>query len=85
MTAPHQKAQRPPRLYTELDGGGSIGSDADCPSDTRGLLIGSDGDLSAVMKGGTVVSMPVLSGFLPGEFVTVLSAGSTVSDVWAAT
>lgn len=80
----HSKAQRVPRLYTQLDNGGPITSDANCPEGTRGLMIGTAGNLSAAMKGGIIIAMPVQAGFVAGEFVTVLASSSTVEDVWAA-
>lgn len=81
----HDKYQSVPRLYTQLDGGGTIGTDADCPAKTRGLYIGTAGTLSATMVGGSITSMPVQAGLLLGEFTAVLASGSTVEDVWAAT
>lgn len=81
----HAKSLRVPRLYTELDGGGAISADVDCPEKTRGILIGVAGTISARMADGIVTSMPVQVGFLPGEFLEILASGTTAEDIWAVT
>lgn len=83
MSDLHSKAQRVPRLYVQLDGGGLIGTDTDCPEGTRGLLVGTEGTLSAVMSGGSVDLMPVKAGTIMGEFKQVLTSGTSAQDIWA--
>jgi hypothetical protein len=79
----HDKALRVPRQYQEL-AAGAVTVDVACPDGTRGLHIGTAGNVSATMKGGSVTAMPVQPGLLLGEFTTLLAAGTTVTGVWAA-
>jgi hypothetical protein len=79
----HDKALRVPRQYLEL-AAGAVTADVACPQGTRALHIGTAGNISATMKGGSVTAMPVQPGLLLGEFTSVLAAGSTVTGVWAA-
>ena len=79
----HDKALRVPRQYVEL-AAGAVTVDVSCPTGTRALHIGTAGNVSATLKGGSITSMPVQPGLLLGEFTAVLAAGTTVTGVWAA-
>jgi hypothetical protein len=79
----HDKALRVPREYVEL-AAGAVTVDVACPDGTRGLHIGTAGNISATTKGGSVTAMPVQPGLLLGEFTSVLAAGTTVTGIWAA-
>ncbi len=80
----HDKALRVPRQYVEL-AAGAVTVDVACPQGTRALHIGTSGNISATMKGGSVTAMPVQAGvLLLGEFTAVLATGTTVTGVWAA-
>jgi hypothetical protein len=79
----HDKALRVPRQGQEL-AAGAVTVDVACPDGTRALHIGTAGNISATMKGGSVTAMPVQPGLLLGEFTSVLAAGTTVTGVWAA-
>lgn len=79
----HDKALRVPRYYLEL-AAGVVTVDVACPQGTRALHVGTAGNISATMKGGSITAMPVQPGLLMGEFTAVLAAGTTVTGVWAA-
>jgi hypothetical protein len=81
--ADHDKATRVPRDYRVLaQGAGALG--AGHVHRHRALHIGTAGNISATLKGGSVTAMPVPQGLLLGEFTSVLAAGTTVTGVWAA-
>lgn len=52
----HDKALRVPRQYVEL-AAGAVTVDVACPQGTRALHIGTSGNISATMKGGSVTAM----------------------------
>ena len=64
----------------------TVDEDTDLPAGCRGLLVGTAGALSVVMKDGSTLSaVPFQAGINPGFFVEIKTLGSTAENVWAIT
>ncbi|MBS1301703.1 hypothetical protein [Loktanella sp. SALINAS62] len=84
MADPHTKKLRVPTRYFEIAAvGATVAADTDLHEDTRGLHIGTAGNIT-VEIGGSTLTVAVAGGmpFL-GEFDRVLASGYTVTGVWA--
>ncbi len=84
MADPHTKKLRVPTRYVEIAAvGATVASDTDCPEETRGLHVGTAGNITVVIDGRPLTV--AVAGGVPflGEFEQVLASGSTVQGVWA--
>lgn len=63
----------------------TAGNDVDCPSGTRGLLVGTAGAQDVSMRDGSTADLlPLIQGVNPGFFATIrVDAGNTAANIWA--